>query len=1678
MTIALVVTYIPLSPISTVLPADGVSAADEMIPIYQDKDNYSFAERAASLVAEMTAAEKAYQVVGSWSAAIPRLGIAQYQWWNEALHGYSRGGGGAANGANPPTVQYGTQYPQSNAMASTWDPELYYAEASQIGDEARERVPNNNINLTMYSPTINLQRDPRWGRNEESYSEDPYLTAVMGSAFVKGMEGKDFETGALLDPDGYKKVVSTIKHYTANNTESNRRGGGANDVDFRALREYYTAPYRDIIQEADVTSVMTAYSEVNEVPASSSSYLMDTLLRQLWGFSGYVTSDCDSVQQISGLAYRDPHSGKVFTNSTPEMYANALAHGEDLECNAGYRSSGSDYRNYMPAVLSGDITTDKGKFTENQLDISVHRLMTTRMELGEFDGETAYKAEGAAGFAAGNDGAYLKTRAGQTQERLELAQKAAESAVVMLKNSTVGGAKILPVQVGSAYTAENPFKIMILGQWANGTYLGTYSSTQGDTTEAGSNFVTIERGIRAAFAEYGDRVQITYAKGFTNTQTALASLTTIDQNAVNAAASADLAIVVAGTEGATSAEDRDRATIALPGAQAQLIAAVSAANPKTIAVLETCGPVQVTTFDGAAAILWSGFGGLKKGVGFGNVITGKVNPSGKTTALWHRSVADTGASDIANKLIYSLYKSGTNPGRTYMYFDGEVSYPFGYGLSYTTFEYSNMKLDKAAYGADDTIKVSFDVQNTGSMEGAEVAQLYVAQPNAPAELQRPIKRLVGFDKVTLAPGEKTSVSLDVQVKDLAFYDPASDRYVVDQGAYRIQAGTSAADLALSADTNITGTITQKPEVVTFKPNQTGDEEKAIAERLLFSKSVEVFPHIAVAMNDESLYGRTIVDNVPVEGYMGVPKIADIPLPDGMSVTYATNRPEVLRVEATEDGGQRLLTGRSGVATVTATVSYNGETATGSFVVYVKGAVIVDGISVDGEPIEGFEPETRTYTVLLPYGVSAVPTVTINENPDPSLVVTEFTQAEKVPGVAKISVTDIDTNSTATYYISLTMAPITDAFADDFAAGAGVSSVWRVNNPNANATLAEGGLEIKTERGSITGFGAAYDPANVYLQPAGGDWVARTHFTFDTTPNASNQQAGFVIYEDQSNFTRYVYERPTTGQNNAFRAYTVTGGTSAQRFTANSNNQTNIYLQIMKTGNRYSFAYSTNGTTWVSQGSAELEYLLPEIGVWATNGNAGGASKTVTFEYFNIYDIAESAPTIDGIYIDGVPLESFSPTTYRYSLNAADYDTVPTITAMIGNPSFEGDTQQIDSLPGTAVITVDSRIASTKYYVSFEEDFSPTTFLFGEKDDKWTILNEAPDAWSIEKGRGLKLPTQRYDINGATSADWKNLFVRPGGGEWEIVGKFFFPVRPSATYQQIGLLAFQDENNYVKIDCERGGNNIVVQAGAEINGTFSGSSANNITPQNGQPLVIYFKLTRSGDSYRGAYSLDGMNYTNVGNPIVAPLAGPQIGIMATRNSTNAEIDAYCEYIDWTWFGGVLQKDEVQILDDAFNNVVTYVVDEIPSALLDDLVLPTVPYGHTVSIESSNQDAISNTGTVTRAAEDQQVTLDVTISDGTRIAQQQLDVTVTRYASQLKANPVTRLTMKVGKVEQPVLAPSNDVGSSGYIFTSSNPSIVRVDQNGVVTAVRPGTATISVRLTDGSGLVNSVVVSVTR
>src|SRR3954452_15406243 len=269
-------------------------------PIYLDR-HYSYAERAADLVSRMTPAEKASQLFSSQAPAIPRLGIRPWGQWNEALHGVSRSQLTYNNNAT--TLNNTTSYPTDQTMGSSWDPNLMYRVASAIGDEAREVSPDNVSNLDFYSPTMNLERDPRWGRTDETYGEDPFHTAQMVSQFVNGMEGKDSNGKLPTDAEGYYKTLTTVKHYAANNSEVNRRSGSS-DMDDRTLREYYTAAFRDVVRKSDPGSVMSSYNSVNAVgqvpttggtsskgdpnnpagaPTSSAPYLIDTLLRETFG---------------------------------------------------------------------------------------------------------------------------------------------------------------------------------------------------------------------------------------------------------------------------------------------------------------------------------------------------------------------------------------------------------------------------------------------------------------------------------------------------------------------------------------------------------------------------------------------------------------------------------------------------------------------------------------------------------------------------------------------------------------------------------------------------------------------------------------------------------------------------------------------------------------------------------------------------------------------------------------------------------------------------------------------------------------------------------------------------------------------------------------------------------------------------------------------------------------------------------------------------------------------------------------------------------------------------------------------------------------------------------------------------------------------------------------------------
>ena len=907
------------------VPAVGGSAGNAP-PIYLNR-SYSFAERAADLVSRMTLEEKASEMNSSMAAAIPRLGIPAWSWWNEAAHGVAAEG--MTNNSNPPSLVNTTSYPTSLSLGSSWDPALMYREAGLIGNEAREVEQNNTENMDFYAPVVNLMRDPRWGRSDEAFSEDPFLTAAVGSQFVNGFQGQGMNGTPLPGSAGYAKALATLKHYTANNSEVNRLTGSAN-MDERTLREYYTEQFRTIIQQAHPGSIMSSYNEINGTPSPVNVKLIDTLARETFGFGGYFTSDCDAIYIVQGNQYFGHHwvpPGQTQPVNAVTRHAYALSAGEDLDCNQGY-NDGHNYANELPTAVAQHVRTQTDTLTENDLDVSLERLFTARMELGEFDaasGAVPWVNEARRRVPQGtwtnSDANLAKT---ETPERLAVARRAADKGIVLLKNAattrkdgTVG--KLLPLRI----PRSGPFKVAVIGYFANpaNMYLGDYSSVQ--ATIGQRNEVNGYQGIRQAVQAIDPQATVDYYPGVTG-GTMASQLNTVDPASVNAASQYDAVIVYAGADASTATEGNDRPDVSLPGAQTSLIQQVAAKNPNTIVYMETGGMEDVTSFEPkVAAMLWSSYNGMRKGEALADVLLGKYNPSGRLPFTWYRN-----ASELSPITNYEIRPDGGQPGRTYMYFRGPVSYPFGYGLSYTTFRFSRTGVAESRLNANGTVRLSTAVTNTGERAGNEVVQLYVNTPDAPAALQRPLKRLEGFQMVSLEPGQTKTVSFSVPVANLAFYNQNANRWQVDDGRYGLQVSTSSADSDIQQERYITvfGALKPTVNVVTAKPTTETDPAKDIHDRLVFPAEANVEPHLTVAMSDDTLYGY-------------ITKGQSTPLPAGMRVRYRSDNPNV--VEVAGNGSIRTMHD-AGVATITAQVSYDGATKTGTFVIDNSGTSAAPG----------------------------------------------------------------------------------------------------------------------------------------------------------------------------------------------------------------------------------------------------------------------------------------------------------------------------------------------------------------------------------------------------------------------------------------------------------------------------------------------------------------------------------------------------------------------------------------------------------------------------------------------------------------------------------------------------------------------------------------------------------------
>jgi beta-glucosidase len=1180
-------------------------------PIYLNR-SYSFAERAADLVTRMTLAEKASQAISSRAPAIPRLGVRAYGWWNEALHGVSRL---QLNPSGTTSMLLNTTaYPVDLALGSTWDPALVYGEASAISDEAREVAPGNALNLDFYAPTINLGRDPRWGRNDETYSEDPLLTATLASQFVNGFQGQDPSGRALRQGGGYLKAIATLKHFPVDNSEVDRLTGSSY-VDERTLREYYTAPFGQIIGHSHPGAIMSAFRSINGIPSSASFHFTIQLARQTFGFGGYFSSDCDSVYYIlAGHRWRPPGWSRPVNNTEARALANAA--GQDLNCNVSSVSNLS-YANLLPAAVGEGIPTPTGTYSVNDLDTSLVRLFTARMRLGEFDNIAREPWVAAARARLGHrpwTNSDANGAVTETPRRLGLARVVAERSMVLLRNATIGRrdgstGPLLPLRV----PRSGSYRVAVIGSLANppnpgAMFLGAYSSVQ--STAAVHNEITPYQGLRSAIQRINPGAQVDFLPGFTRGSNAV-SLSTIDPAAVTAAAGYDTVIVYAATDRTTAQEDHDRTTLALPGTQAQLIQQVAARNPNTIAVLQTIGQVDLSGLIGVPALLWSSYTGQRTGDALAAVLLGQHNPSGHLPFTWYQSVGQ-----LPPITSYAIRPARGLPGRTYMYFRGPISYPFGYGLSYTSFRDSGLRLNRRRVTASGSFQVSIQTKNTGRATGSHLVQVYIASPGSRSS-SRPIRRLEGFRQIVLAPGQTRRVSFTIRASDLAFFDPGLNHFSVDNGRYWVAIANSAApeDMELQAPITIAGRLAPVPSALSASPTMPGDRARGIQSRVSFPAGVAVAPNLTVTMNDAARYGD-----------LGDGRTRA--LPRAATVHYTSDHPGVVGVAG--DGRLRTLGG--GVATVTARVRADGAGASTQFVIRVRDELDQLTVRTGGRasppaggkrsrgparrtvvlaPVPGFQPDQLSYAMTVAAGKPA-PRLTAS-SPDRRARV-RIMQARGVPGAARVTVTGPD-RVPLTYWVYFARPPRSDEFSGR---AVGPQWTWIRRDPSTEA-LSAGSLVIAPEPGTLAGF--ADNGRNLLVQPALGNWTVTAKLSFNAPPSVEGQQAGILVYEDSENYLQlgWAYTAgaarltETTEDSRSGTPITqtlVSGPTSPQIGHS-------VWLKMVRRGPRYTTFYSLDGSHYAKLYAVGASLVNTKVGLFAFSGGAPRTGLTVAFDWFHV-----------------------------------------------------------------------------------------------------------------------------------------------------------------------------------------------------------------------------------------------------------------------------------------------------------------------------------------------------------------------------------------------------------------------------------------------------------------------------
>ncbi len=1201
-------------------------------PLYLNT-SYSFEERAADLVSRLTPEEKE-TLLGNTMSPIPRLGINKYDVWGEALHGIV--------GRNDNAGMTATSFPNSIAVGSTWDPELIRKEAAVIADEARGFNNERIFTLTYWSPVIEPARDPRWGRTAESYSEDPFLVSELASGFVKGMMGDD---------PRYLKSVPTGKHYIANNTEYNRHNGNS-ELDLRDMREYYLSPYKSLIEKDNLPSIMTAYNAVNGVPVSASIFLVDSVARKTYGMKGYVTGDCGAISDI--------FQGHHYLKDGVEATAAGLKAGVDTDCGGEYQSNALEalqrglitmadidralinmmtirmrlgefdppavvpYSRLRPEIINDPTHNDlaleiatkspvllknetvKGSSikalplnTEKKATIAVLGPQANRVELGDYSGPVEqhlsishlqglkdyidqhnlpieiFHAEG--GNTSRKTDFFVlqnfttKNNNGESKEYKATDFDAAAPGI--LKTQRFGNLSLQGIKDGD-WTAYNNIEITDLDSLTLQLNIeqsgGILEVRVGSPTGNMIMSQTIESAERGGVRSFGRGSTITSkinTLGIKGSQDLYfifrePQRESVDQETLKKVASADVAIVFVGTDQNTGREESDRFSLSLPGNQMQLIQSVAAVNPNTIVVMQTMGMVEVEDIkqnSNIPGIIYTGYNGQAQGTAMAKILFGEVNPGGKTSVTWYRSVKDL--PDFGD---YRLRGDKNRNGRTYWYFDKDVSYEFGYGLSYTTFEYSDITISKKEITPYDQISINVDVKNSGDIDGDEIVQVYLRTENALSK-GRPIKQLKGFKRVTIPAGQTQTVSIDINCSDLWFWDERNNKISFDQGIYTFEVGASSLDIKGTVEAVMEGQFKETPETVV-----------AESDKIILVPGETTQTRLSVTLLDDS--------------FIDIEKT---------NVVYKSNNPSVVKID--QNG---LITAlQPGLASIFAYVTYNGVTVSDNFPIKIIPDLTPASITVNGTPINGFDPKVKAYSFLIE-GKTEIPVVQAESVSNTINI--EIEEATTLPGTVLVRFIDYNTREENSYYLNFDRMSKSDEFNESQ-----LGSQWewiRENSENHTLSSNPGTLTITTEKGDVSEN--SNNARNLLVQSANNDWTIDTRLTASRAPSQP-ENAGLIAWQDDHNFVKLMLRAVTkTTRQRGPQPGTIdllVEENDIARSVATFDLKDMItdgqylYLRLSKNGAQYTASYSLNGNEYITLGRADATLRDIKAGIIACDG---------------------------------------------------------------------------------------------------------------------------------------------------------------------------------------------------------------------------------------------------------------------------------------------------------------------------------------------------------------------------------------------------------------------------------------------------------------------------------------------